>query len=93
MRLLETPNSTEKQKLAVVETLQTICTNPQTLVDIFLNYDCDLESKDIFEKMVLDLSTVAKGVERRRRFSLLNAFCKDRLVLFVSWRSSLAFQS
>ena len=61
LRLLETPNSTEKQKLAVVETLQTICMNPQTLVDIFLNYDCDLESKDIFEKMVLDLSTVAKG--------------------------------
>ncbi len=61
LRLLETPNSSEKQKLAVVETLQTICTNPQTLVDIFLNYDCDLESKDIFEKMVLDLSTIAKG--------------------------------
>lgn len=51
--------------MAVVETLQTICTNPQTLVDIFLNYDCDLESKDIFEKMVLDLSTVAKGAKRK----------------------------
>ncbi len=58
----------------VVETLQLICRNPQTLVDIFLNYDCDLESKDIFEKMVLDLSATAKvvavGVECAPRTSL-----------------------
>jgi brefeldin A-inhibited guanine nucleotide-exchange protein len=60
LRLLKTPNSSRKQKLAVVSTLQKICTNPQILVDIFVNYDCNLEGKDIFEDLVMNLSGIAK---------------------------------
>jgi hypothetical protein len=38
-----------------------ICKNPQALVDIFVNYDCDLDSKDVYERMVNDLSKIAQG--------------------------------
>jgi brefeldin A-inhibited guanine nucleotide-exchange protein len=48
--ILENNNSTIQQKWMVLQVLYQICKNPQTLVDIFVNYDCDLEGKDIFER-------------------------------------------
>lgn len=32
--------------------LEKICREPQILVDIFVNYDCDLEAPNLFERMV-----------------------------------------
>eukprot|EP00211_Chloroparvula_japonica_P000492 CAMPEP_0119126116 /NCGR_PEP_ID=MMETSP1310-20130426/5159_1 /TAXON_ID=464262 /ORGANISM="Genus nov. species nov., Strain RCC2339" /LENGTH=1764 /DNA_ID=CAMNT_0007116253 /DNA_START=14 /DNA_END=5308 /DNA_ORIENTATION=- len=62
LRILESANSTIPQKWMVLEVLLHICKNPQTLVDIFLNYDCDIsDPRDIFERMVNDLAGVAKG--------------------------------
>jgi brefeldin A-inhibited guanine nucleotide-exchange protein len=53
--------STIPQKWMVLEALLQICKNPQTLVDIFLNYDCDVrDPRDIYERMVNDLSGIAK---------------------------------
>eukprot|EP01114_Cavostelium_apophysatum_P013913 TRINITY_DN3475_c0_g1_i1.p1 TRINITY_DN3475_c0_g1~~TRINITY_DN3475_c0_g1_i1.p1 ORF type:complete len:1736 (+),score=542.67 TRINITY_DN3475_c0_g1_i1:271-5478(+) len=57
--ILESPNSTMNQKLAVLHALHLICKNPQALVDIFVNYDCSLEHIDIFERMANDLSKLA----------------------------------
>ena len=48
--ILENNNSTIQQKWMVLQVLYQICKNPQTLVDIFVNYDCDPEAKDIFER-------------------------------------------
>jgi brefeldin A-inhibited guanine nucleotide-exchange protein len=49
----------------VLEALLQICKNPQTLVDIFLNYDCDVrDPRDIYERMVNDLSGIAKVILR-----------------------------
>jgi brefeldin A-inhibited guanine nucleotide-exchange protein len=50
--ILENNNSTIQQKWMVLQVLYQICKNPQTLVDIFVNYDCDPEAKDIFERLV-----------------------------------------
>lgn len=33
-----------------------ICKSSQSLVDLFVNYDCEIDSKNIFEKMIKDLS-------------------------------------
>lgn len=33
----------------------------QCVVDIYLNYDCDLSSANIFERLVNDLSKIAQG--------------------------------
>ncbi|EFA83259.1 Arf guanyl-nucleotide exchange factor [Heterostelium album PN500] len=54
-------SSSVRKKWLVLPTLYEICKNPQTIVDIFVNYDCDPERKDIFEKMVYELSRVAQG--------------------------------
>src|SRR5690606_33757495 len=47
LRILESSNSTYHHKIAVVEVLHKICKDPQTLVDLFVNYDCALESLNI----------------------------------------------
>eukprot|EP00741_Cyanophora_paradoxa_P005196 tig00000852_g5036.t1 len=60
LRILESPAMAVQQKLIVMAVLQRICQEPQTVVDIFLNYDCDLEALDIFERMVNDLSKIAQ---------------------------------
>ncbi|GAM27314.1 hypothetical protein SAMD00019534_104890 [Acytostelium subglobosum LB1] len=58
-----------KKKWLVLPVLCEICKNPQTIVDIFVNYDCDPERKDIFEKMVYELSRVAQGTSSVERTS------------------------
>lgn len=36
-------------------------TDAQCVVDIYLNYDCDLALANIFERLVNDLSKIAQG--------------------------------
>ncbi|EGC36575.1 hypothetical protein DICPUDRAFT_47060 [Dictyostelium purpureum] len=61
LNVLSSPSCSAKQKWLILPVLYEICKNPQTIVDIFVNYDCDPERKDIFEKMVYELSRVAQG--------------------------------
>lgn len=41
--------------------LSGVCENGQLLVDIFVNYDCDLEGANLFERMVLALVRMAQS--------------------------------
>jgi len=59
--ILESANSTLAQKWMVLQVLYQICKNPQALVDIFVNYDCSLDSKDIYGGMVDCLSKITRG--------------------------------
>jgi hypothetical protein len=43
----------------------------QCIVDIYVNYDCDLSSANIFERLVNDLSKIAQG---RQALELGNYF-------------------
>ncbi|KAL1532818.1 brefeldin A-inhibited guanine nucleotide-exchange protein 5-like isoform X1 [Salvia divinorum] len=49
------------QKLVVLRTLEKICKEPQILVDLYVNYDCDNVAPNLFEKMVANLSKIAQG--------------------------------
>lgn len=52
--ILEMKTSTLKQKAAILSMLQRLCQDPQALVEIYLNYDCDSEAIDnIYEQCVL----------------------------------------
>ena len=49
--ILEMKTSTLKQKAMIVSMLQRLCQDPQALVEIYLNYDCDSEAVDnIYEQ-------------------------------------------
>jgi len=38
-----------------------ICADAQCIVDMYVNYDCDLSLANIFERLINDLSKIAQG--------------------------------
>ncbi|KAI8612736.1 hypothetical protein BC830DRAFT_1135388 [Chytriomyces sp. MP71] len=64
LHILEMGNSTYKQKSLVLQGLQKLMEDPQSLLDIYLNYDCDLASVSIYERIVGVCTRVAQGKER-----------------------------
>ncbi|RHZ07864.1 hypothetical protein DYB37_013620, partial [Aphanomyces astaci] len=59
--LLESDNSSLEHKLLVLEVLKQICLDGSILGEIFLNYDCDWNSMDLFKRIVDAISKIAKG--------------------------------
>ncbi|CAA0821230.1 HOPM interactor 7 [Striga hermonthica] len=49
------------QKLSVLRMLEKVCRDPQMLVDLYVNYDCDLEAPNLFERVIATLSKIAQG--------------------------------
>ncbi|KAH8929478.1 Sec7-domain-containing protein [Atractiella rhizophila] len=57
--ILEMKNSSVRQKSILLRTMSRLCHDPQTLVDIYLNYDCDRSSLDnIYERLINIISKV-----------------------------------
>lgn len=44
----------------MVNTLEKICEDPQSVVDIYVNYDCNLTAANIFERIINSLSKIAQ---------------------------------
>ncbi|KAL8122263.1 hypothetical protein AgCh_018854 [Apium graveolens] len=63
LRSLEGMECLLSQKLNVLQMLEKVCKDSQMLVDIFVNYDCDLEAPNLFERMVVTLSKIAQGTQ------------------------------
>jgi brefeldin A-inhibited guanine nucleotide-exchange protein len=55
-RVLESQNSTFKQKALVLESLRTICKDPTILTQIFLNYDCDFNAMSLYKDILQTLT-------------------------------------
>ena len=52
--ILEMKTSTLKQKAVILNMLQRLCQDPQALVELYLNYDCDGDAVDnIYEQCVV----------------------------------------
>ncbi|KAK1376293.1 Brefeldin A-inhibited guanine nucleotide-exchange protein 2 [Heracleum sosnowskyi] len=63
LRVLENVSQPNlQQKMIVLRFLEKLCIDSQILVDIFINYDCDVNSSNIFERMVNGLLKTAQGV-------------------------------
>ncbi|XP_055916532.1 brefeldin A-inhibited guanine nucleotide-exchange protein 1 [Eupeodes corollae] len=61
LNILEASSSSFEQKWMVIHALTRICADAQSVVDIYVNYDCDLSSANLFERLVNDLSKIAQG--------------------------------
>lgn len=61
MNILETSSSTFEHKWMVIQALTRICGDAQSVVDIYVNYDCDLSAANLFQRLVNDLSKIAQG--------------------------------
>lgn len=61
LNILETSSSTFEHKFMVIQALTRICADAQSVVDIYINYDCDFSAANLFERLVNDLSKIAQG--------------------------------
>lgn len=59
--ILDSKNSPAEHKSIVVNTFNEICSDPNTLAEIFLNYDCDLSAVDLFHRIVNTLSRLSRS--------------------------------
>ena len=58
--ILDSKNSPAEHKSIVINTFNEICSDPTTLAEIFLNYDCDLSAVDLFYRIVNTLSRLSR---------------------------------
>ncbi|XWS26510.1 hypothetical protein CRYUN_Cryun26dG0038000 [Craigia yunnanensis] len=63
LRSLDGSDFPINQKMSVLRMLEKVCKDPQMLVDVYVNYDCDLEAPNLFERMVTTLSKLAQGAQ------------------------------
>eukprot|EP00731_Ephydatia_muelleri_P031770 Em0023g277a len=61
LNILETPSSSYEHKWIVLQSLNRVCSDAQGVVDIYVNYDCDLSLSNIFERLVNALSRISQG--------------------------------
>ncbi|KAF8494160.1 Sec7-domain-containing protein [Russula emetica] len=62
--ILEMKTSTLKQKSVIVSMLSKLCQDPQALVDIYINYDCDSEAADnIYEHLVNVITKLSSSTQ------------------------------
>ncbi|XP_050430571.1 brefeldin A-inhibited guanine nucleotide-exchange protein 1 isoform X2 [Adelges cooleyi] len=61
LNILETSSSTFEHKWMVIQALTRICADAQSVVDMYVNYDCDLSAANLFQRLVDDLSKIAQG--------------------------------
>ncbi|KHF97384.1 Brefeldin A-inhibited guanine nucleotide-exchange 1 [Gossypium arboreum] len=60
LRSLDGSDFPVNQKMSVLRMLEKICKDPQMLVDVYVNYDCDHEAPNLFQRMVTFLSKIAQ---------------------------------
>ncbi|XP_020257824.1 brefeldin A-inhibited guanine nucleotide-exchange protein 5 isoform X3 [Asparagus officinalis] len=63
LRSLDSSESPLSHRTTVLRMLEKVSKDPQMLVDIFVNYDCDLNAPNLFERMVNSLSRIAQGTQ------------------------------
>ena len=55
-RVIESENSSFTQKALVLESLRSLCNDPFLLSQLFLNYDCDFDSMNLYKDIVEHLA-------------------------------------
>eukprot|EP00980_Cylindrotheca_fusiformis_P007137 scaffold1501_cov130-Cylindrotheca_fusiformis.AAC.6 len=59
LRVLHSDNSSFAQKALVLESLRSLCNDPVLLTQIFLNYDCDFDSMNLYKDIVFHLTKLS----------------------------------
>ena len=61
LKILESENSSCDQKLQVVEVFHKICQDSTTMLEFFINYDCDMDSTDVLRKIIEGFARIVKA--------------------------------
>lgn len=94
--ILDSNTCAFEQKWIVLNTIAKILANPQSVVDMFVNYDCDMTSPNLFKSIVEVVSKTTRATitenappaqkEKERAMRLLGLSClTDLLQCLVDW--------
>jgi brefeldin A-inhibited guanine nucleotide-exchange protein len=61
LRILDSGNSIYHHKYLILNVFDKLSQNTKHLLEIFINYDCDFQQKDILETTINSLSKIAQG--------------------------------
>jgi len=61
LRMLNSPASSHEQKLNVLQAFRSMCTDPASVLETFLNYDCTEGRQNVFEDSVRVLGSIAQA--------------------------------
>jgi brefeldin A-inhibited guanine nucleotide-exchange protein len=59
-RILDSENSTFEHKMRVLEVFHDICRDSKDLVELFINYDCDMDAANLFSNIVSAFAKITK---------------------------------
>ncbi|CAI5439773.1 unnamed protein product [Caenorhabditis angaria] len=96
LSMLESATCPFEKKWIVLNTIGKILGNPQSVVDMFVNYDCDLTSHNLFKSIVevvsktsrtsINENSTIQQKEKERAMRLLGISClTDLLQCLVDW--------
>ncbi|KAJ6226011.1 hypothetical protein M0813_00979 [Anaeramoeba flamelloides] len=79
LKFLASKNTQFKQKIIVLNIFHRLCSEPQFVVDIFINYDCDPEATEanIFERLINLLNDIC---QEKYNENLQNWISKDEYI-------------
>ena len=60
VRILDSENSTVEHKQLVLEVFRALCGDKGRLMELFINYDCDMNERDLFREVTVALAKVGK---------------------------------
>lgn len=52
LNMLESSNSSYQQRMSALQVFYKICSKANIILDLYVNYDCDVESNNLVERMV-----------------------------------------
>jgi len=61
LRILDSGNSTHHLKYRALQVFNKLCQEAVVALELFLNFDCNVEEKNIFERVIECLSKIAQG--------------------------------
>ncbi|CBY35510.1 unnamed protein product [Oikopleura dioica] len=65
LSIIESTSSTFVHRALVLEALARICADSQSVVDLYVNYDCDINAANIFERLVGNLARLVQTKTRK----------------------------
>lgn len=78
---------TGETRILLVEVLSQLAKSPSFMIDLWVNYDCDVHCSDLFEEMLRFLTKNAFPEYNGQPFSSFNMLCLDAMLTFISHMS------
>jgi len=71
LRMLESGNSSFNHRLLALQVFNKICSEEKSLLEFYVNYDCNINSTNLVEKVIEILCKIAQGKYARIEYSTI----------------------